>query len=211
MFWTVLQHAHWFEEFLRYVQAVPFSEQEWKDSGLNSSSPPVAAGRFFVRCRQSLAGRMQGFTGITRTRTRGGMNAEVSAWLGAIKGLPAVHARLKRVLVLNRPALDVIAGQDGPRTLFYLDPPYLHSTRATTGEYRHEMTEADHAALLDTLQSIKGRFLLSGYRSHIYDRAAERSGWRRTDFLIDNKAAGGGTKRQMTECVWANYPTPPLR
>ena len=38
--------------------------------------------------------------------------------------MPAVHARLKRVVVLNRDALDVIRTQDGPGTLFYLDPPY---------------------------------------------------------------------------------------
>ena len=51
-----------------------------------------------------------------------------------------VSARLRRVVVLNRPALDVIKTQDGPNTLFYLDPPYLHETRVTTSDYQHEMT-----------------------------------------------------------------------
>ena len=35
-------------------------------------------------------------------------------------GLAAVHARLRRVAVLSRDALEVIRSQDGPDTLFYL-------------------------------------------------------------------------------------------
>ena len=71
------------------------------------------------------------------------MNEQASAWLNAVDGLASVHARLKRVVILCRDALEVIRRQDGPKTLFYLDPPHLHSTRASTGNYAHEMDEAD--------------------------------------------------------------------
>lgn len=110
-----------------------------------------------------------------------------------------------RVVILNRDALDVIRQQDGPRTLFYLDPPYLHETRATTGEYEHEMDAEQHAKLLGAIAVIKGRFLLSGYHSGMYDRQAAEYGWRCHEFKIDNKAAGGKTKREMIECVWTNF------
>lgn len=112
-----------------------------------------------------------------------------------------MHERLKRVLILNRPALDVIREQDGEQTLFYLDPPYLHETRATTGEYMHEMSQQEHAELLAVLSQTSGKFLLSGYRSAMYDEAAAEHGWRRHDFEIANHAAGGAEKRRMTECV----------
>jgi DNA adenine methylase len=144
---------------------------------------------FFIACRQSLAGRM---------------NEQVSAWLNAIEGLPAVHARLKRVAILNRPAVEVIRQQDGPRTLFYCDPPYLHETRETTGEYAHEMTVEQHEELLETLAGVKGRFLLSGYPSELYDRWAQRCGWRREEKLIDNKASGKREKEKKVEVVWRN-------
>ncbi len=147
---------------------------------------------------------MKGFSGITKTRVRRRMNNEVSAWLTAVEFLPQGHARLKRVLILNRDALEVIRSQDGPATLFYLDPPYLHETRATTGEYLHEMSEADHAKLLGVLQSIKGKFLLSGYHSGMYDRAAAENGWRCHNFDMPNQAAGGKKKRRMVESVWCN-------
>ena len=61
------------------------------------------------------------------------MSEQASAWWNTVDGLANVHDRLKRVVILCRDALDVIRQQDGSRTLFYLDPPYLHSTRASTG------------------------------------------------------------------------------
>jgi DNA adenine methylase len=75
------------------------------------------------------------------------MNGNVSEWLSAVDGLADVHARLRRVLVENMPALQLIPRADTPETLFYCDPPYLHQTRASTDAYAHEMTEADHREL----------------------------------------------------------------
>ena len=45
--------------------------------------------------------------------------------------------------------------------------------------------------------------MLSGYPNSLYDNAL--TGWKRMDFAIDNKAAGGTTKRKMTEAVWMNF------
>ena len=70
------------------------------------------------------------------------MNEQASAWWTCVDGLPAVSARLRRVVVVNRPTLEVIGQQDGSKTLFYLVPPYLHETRATIEAYKHEMTES---------------------------------------------------------------------
>ena len=71
--------------------------------------------------------------------------------------------------------------------------------------FEDEMTEADHAHLLWALIDLKGKFLLSGYRSDLYDRIGEKHGWTRHDFDLPNNSAGGGSKRRMTECLWANY------
>jgi DNA adenine methylase len=205
-FWRVLRHPDQFPEFLRAVQATPFSEAEYGRALDGTGEYTAAVGRawaFFVACRQSLAGRMDTFAPLSRTRTRRGMNEQASAWLNAVDGLPAVHGRLKRVVILNRDALDVIRQQDGPNTLFYLDPPYLHSTRATTGEYAHEMTEFDHDALCATIAVCEGKVMLSGYPNEMYDKIL--LGWKRHEFELPNNAAGGESKRRMTECVWANF------
>jgi DNA adenine methylase len=214
-FWECLRDGIAFGIMRRQLEAMPFSEPDWiaagrpdEAEGYWARSPHAPVDRaiaFFVRCRQSMAGRMKNFPPLVRTRTRRGMQDHVSAWLSAVEGLPAVHERLKRVAILNRDAVDVICKEDGARTLFYLDPPYLHSTRATTGEYAHEMAEADHERLLITLRGVEGRFLLSGYRSELYDDCAAANRWKRHDFDLPNHAAGGGEKRRMTECVWCNF------
>ncbi len=212
-FWSVLACEVQFPRFLRIVEAMPFSGVLWEECRAILEYPvacddeAAAAAYFFVLNRQSLAGRMKGFTGITRTRLRRGMNNEVSAWLSAIEGLPAVHDRLKRVLILPpQSALDVIRKMDSPETLFYVDPPYLHETRATTTEYGVcEMDDAAHLELLRALRDIQGKFLLSGYRSPVYNHFAGASGWQRHDKQIVNQASGAKVKEVKTECVWTNH------
>ena len=213
-FWRVLRSPTLFSAFEREAQAIPFSEEAWQSSvdydGLCDSQDNDCVGcavAFFVRCRQSMAGRGKLFSPLSTTRTRRGMNAEASAWTGAIAGLPAVHERLWRVAITTRSAIDVIRQQDGPTTLFYLDPPYLHETRSKKGTevYRFEMTNEDHCVLLESLASIKGKFILSGYESKLYDDFARQCCWRLVKIEVPNNAAGGKVKRRMSECLWTNY------
>jgi DNA adenine methylase len=206
-FWATLRDPDLFPKFQLQMNATSFCEKFYEDaSAYQDCSPLTKAVAFMVRNRQSLAGRMRGFATITRRRTRRGMNEQVSAWLNSIEGLPEVHARLKRVLILNRSALDVIRQQDNPRTLFYIDPPYLHETRVTTNEYgQFEMTKRDHEELLDVLETLKGRFLLSGYHSPLYDKTALVNGWKCYEMKIHNHASGASDKPVMIECVWTNY------
>src|SRR3546814_11021941 len=65
---------------------------------------------------------------------------------------------------------------DGPETVHYVDPPYLPETRSDRTNrkgagfigYRHELTIADNAALLDALGALEGGVALSGYPSALY-------------------------------------------
>lgn len=208
--WKVLRSAA-FPEFVRRCEATPLARSTWEDAvemqemGEMAYNEVGRAWSFFVACRQSLAGRGKSFTPPTRTRLRRGMNGNVSEWLGAVEMLPEIHARLKRVFVENMHAPDLIRREDTPGTLFYCDPPYLHETRATTGEYEHEMTGEQHEEMLSALSGVDGKFALSGYRSKMYDLFAGIHGWKRRDFSLPNNAAGGEEKRRMTECLWYNW------
>ena len=205
-FWRVLQVEDQFSAFIRKVECIPFSQIEWDDAEhcvLPQSDPDVeAAVAFFVRCRQSRAGGFKDFATLSRNRTRRLQNEQASAWWNCVEGLKPVSDRLRRVVILNQPAIKVIQQQDGPATLHYLDPPYLHSTRASTGNYEYEMSETDHRELLATIKQCQGKVMLSGYPNDLYNH--ELNSWNRTDFEIDNKAAGGTTKRLMKESIWMN-------
>jgi DNA adenine methylase len=200
-FWRVLQDTEQFERFRLQVEAVPLARQEWEKAHEHRYGADAVA--FFVDCRQSLAGRMNGFTPITRSRTRRQMNGNVSEWIGAVEGLSAVHARLRRVVVENMPALGLIRREDTPSTLFYLDPPYPHETRASKDDYAFEMSVRDHQALLDLLRTVEGKVMVSSYPSPQYDEAL--AGWTRHTFNLPNNASGGKKKGRETEVLWCNF------
>ena len=206
-FWDVLKHEETFKLFQRILEATPFSEVEFGRAGdrqIPTQELDVeAAVAFFVRCRQSRAGSFKAFATLSQRRTRRRMNEQASAWLNAVEGLADIHARLSRVVILCHNAVEVIGQQDSERTLFYLDPPYVPSTRASAGNYEHEMTEAEHRELLDAIKLCAGSVLLSGSPNRLYDETL--SGWNRHDFEIDNKVAGGASKRKMIESVWCNF------
>lgn len=212
-FWRVIQCPASFVMFAEAVSKTPCCERFYEESAKRLEQPcerpdtkcVACALHFFICCRQSRAATFKGFATLAKTRTRRGMNELPSAWWTSIDGMPQVYHRLRRVVVLNRDAIECIRTQDGEETLFYADPPYFPESRATPNVYRHEMTAAQHTDLLTTLGGIKGKFMLSGYRNPIYDDAAEYHGWKRHEFELPNNAAGGDTKRRMIECVWTNF------
>jgi DNA adenine methylase len=207
-FWRVLRCPETFGRFRRVVEAIPLSRAEWDGAHAHcyGSDPVADAVAFFVDCRQSLAGRLKGFTSITRTRTRNRMSNDVSAWLGAVDGLADVHARLRRVLIENMDGVELIKREDTPNTCFYIDAPYVHGTRTTRDGYAFEMTDDQHVRLVDALTRIEGKAIVSMYHHPIYDVLHERHGWRlAAEIPIANHSAGGKAKREMTECLWTNY------
>lgn len=233
-FWDTLSMPGRFKKFVEMCEKTPFSTRSFeraerrlqqKRRGTRESDCLARAHAFFIINRQSRQALGTSFATMTRNRTRQGMNEQVSAWLSSVEGLPEVHAFLKQFVVFTTSAADgvkVIEREDGDRTLYYLDPTYLPETRAAKKAYgKHEMTVEDHERLLELLPKLNGRFLLSGYRSKMYDDAAKKHKWRRVDFEIDNKSSNKRTeateknakgkdvkvlrKEKKIECVWMNY------
>jgi len=103
----------------------------------------------------------------------------------------------------------VMARHDGRETLHYVDPPYVHATRGASGGgkaggtvapsagYAHEMTDADHARLLDAVLALRGMVILSGYGHPLYDAAL--AGWRR----VERETMADGA-RPRVEVLWIN-------
>jgi DNA adenine methylase len=208
IFYAVLRDAEGFPEFCRRANLTQFDEATWEEARAQLAGGVrdriTRAWALFVCCRLSLAGRMRAFTGMTKVRLRGGRGNEVNAFLGAVEGLPEVHARLRDVQVLHRDAVRVLQDYDVPGTFAYCDPPYLHATRTATRVYAHEMTEAQHRQLLDALLGLRhAKVILSGYASPLYDSAL--ASWRREEVSLANHAAGGKAKRRMIEVLWCNF------
>lgn len=204
-FYACLRDPNKFGALWRILDATPFGDAFWSEARNVDVTLVDRAVEFFVKYRQSRQGLGKCYATPT-TRTRRGMNENVSAWLSAVDGLPECHERLRRVEIRNMDAIAFIKQYDHPKALFYCDPPYLHETRNSTGEYGpHEMTRQQHGELLGFLTTLEGKFMLSGYRSDLYDTAASNFGWTRHERDVDNKASSAKSKERKTECVWVNY------
>jgi site-specific DNA-adenine methylase len=119
-------------------------------------------------------------------------------------GQPLFSRTTGPVVLENLAALQLVRREDGPGTLFYCDPPYLPRTRTARRAYGpFEMTEAEHAELLAVLRQAKGKVMLSGYPSALYDGAL--AGWNRHAFDVPNHASGARAKGRETEVLWCNF------
>jgi DNA adenine methylase len=196
------------DEFRRLLTLTPYSEAEFDHAIEPAENEIEQARRDFVRWRMSLGGRGDSFS-CTLHRIRRGMADVVSGYLSMIDGqLPAIIERLRRVQIICRPALEAIRTWDGPDTLIYCDPPYLHETRheGSRNVYGVEMSEQDHRELAAALNSCKAKVVLSGYPSILYDELYPS--WRTMTFDIANHAAGGRTKARKQEKLWLNWQEP---
>jgi DNA adenine methylase len=81
--------------------------------------------------------------------------------------------------------------------LFFVDPPYVACTRRMSAFYRHEMNDAAHLALLEKLKTVKGRVMISGYASALYDDTL--TGWQR---LTHRHYAAASGAKERTEVLW---------
>lgn len=104
---------------------------------------------------------------------------------------------LRGVQIENRPAIDLIERFNYPNVLIYADPPYVLSTRHGK-QYRCEMTDAEHIALLDALKVHKRPVIISGYENQLYDDVLH--GWHRD---VRNSRTQTGIQKQ--EILWMNF------
>lgn len=123
-------------------------------------------------------------------------------FMGWVEHMPQLTQRLRHVVIENLDALDLIKRSDAPGHLFYVDPPYVHSTRTalegrSSHGYRHEMTDEDHRALAALLHDVKGMVILSGYSSGLYTELY--ADWK---MVSQEHYADGGVLR--TEVLWLN-------
>ena len=172
-FFRVLRDDH--SELVRAIGLTPFSREELRLAcqPARNLSDLERARRFYVRARQTRTGLAQtsseGRWAHCVLTSRAGMAGAVSRWLGSVTALPEIAQRFHRVQIENAPALEVLQRYDTPETVFYLDPPYVHSSRGDASAYAFEMTDDDHIRLANLLSTIRGRVILSGYRTELYE------------------------------------------
>lgn len=185
-------------KLVEQIRLTPFAREDFNAAYSETEDPIERARRLIIRSFMGFGSN--GHTRVTGFRTNSNRSGTTPAhdWANYPDSLAAVIERLSGVVIENRDAKLVMANQDGPETLHYVDPPYVMATRTDpTKDYAHELTDADHAELLAFLDTLEGMVLLSGYPSQMYDDALP--GWTRVE-----RAALADGARKRTEVLWIN-------
>lgn len=210
-FFRVVASPEDFPRFYRCVAQLPYSRELYEE--YLRTWPAIhdqveQAIRWYYVARSSFSGLFGSSWGYAVHSNH------THAWHSAILNLPAVHYRLKTVMIECADWRDVLSRFNGAGYLAYCDPPYVPGTRKAGG-YAHELTVRDHQDLVETLLVYNGAVVLSGYSSDVY-RPLLDAGW---DYLaIDVVSSAAGRTRasglqgegkckqyqRRTEGIWRN-------
>ena len=204
--YKVLRDEVLFPQFAKMVELTPYSEDMRYEAkgklGNENLSELERAYWYYIFNRLSVNG-IGGFA--TNMLVRRGMAKSVSDFLSSIDRLPELHERLRRLVIYNRDALDLMDKFCQPNCFLYCDPPYVWSTR---GDTRYDIDQPDsfHEKFVDKCISSKARILISGYDNPIYKRL-EDNGFTKVSFDV-NTSDGNRTPKAKTEFLWRNYNPP---
>ncbi|GAB3380892.1 DNA adenine methylase [Spongiibacter taiwanensis] len=126
----VLQQPDTAAALERLLALTPYARDEFNLSYEPSECPVEQARRTLIRAHQGFgsAGATKHKTGFRIDSARAyGTSAHI--WAKYPRCISQFVERLQAVVIENKPALDVIDNHDRPDTLFFVDPPYVHSTR----------------------------------------------------------------------------------
>jgi len=202
------------------LENTPFARAEFKTAYDHSDDPVERARRMVVRSYMGFGSNAstalkptQGFRNNTSRKGRikeanktgfravSNLSGTTPAhdWANYPACMDAVIQRMRAVVIECRPAVEILQQHDGPQTLHYVDPPYVHSTRKERQQknYTHEMTDDDHRELAAVLHGVEGMVVLSGYPSDLYTELYR--GWK----TVSRRAMADGA-RERTEVLWFN-------
>ncbi len=186
------------QDLIEAINLTPYSRQEYRDAQQPAEDSLESARRFYT---WSWQGRGRGGVkepGGWRFMSRKTRGKTPCGDFDNTAHLWEVAKRLKNVHIENDDALKVIKRYDTEKTLFYVDPPYVQSTRgARWGKsgYVFECSDDQHQKIAEILHSVKGMVVLSGYDSPLYDYLY--SNWHKAE-----KATQKDSGMKVTECLW---------
>lgn len=186
------------EQLLSKLQSTPFCREEFNKAYEVTADPLENARRLVVKSLQGYGSKAYNVKTGFNSNAKKQHTPPPHNWVNYQQCLPAIIERLRDVIIENKNAVDLISFYDDPDVLFYIDPPYVMSTRNSGKCYLHEMTDEQHVTLAEYLHQVKGKVALSGYHSDLYDKLY-------SDWRLETKVTQDGNNNNKTECLWMNF------
>lgn len=189
------------ERLAREIYFTPYSREVYEMAYQKEPENDLEkAVLFYTRLNMGRGFRTQGEKVGWKLDIQGREKAYAAAdWCKIPEKIMEAAERLRGVQIENRPAVEVIQKFNFENVLIYCDPPYVLSTRCRK-QYRHEMTEEDHEALLEALLQHKGPAIISGYSSPLYEE-------RLKDWYREERINYAQNAQQRREVIWCNQKT----
>lgn len=190
-----------FEPLQSLIQSTLHSRKSHMDAHVMYENPHLftdlqKAWAFWVLCNQGRSGEIGRSWGNATTSDKCARAIDNKR----LRFTDSLEARLKYTQVDCIDAVELIKLKDTVQTFFYIDPPYVGSDM---GHYKG-YTQAHFETLLNTLQSVKGQFLLSSYPNRYLSDCAKQHGWYQKE--IDMPTMASATRKRKIEVLTANYP-----
>lgn len=189
---------HHLEEFIRYLKWILVAREEFerfKQENPETLTDIQRAVRFYYLLKSEYAARIDNPSFSIAVSSKPRFNL-----LRIEEELSAVHLRLSRVYIENRPYQTIFERFDRPDTLFYVDPPYFNCE-----DYYGKgiFSQTDFSILRNILNKIGGKFIMS-----INDTREIRDLFK--EFKIETvktsySAGGANKKKQVHELLIMNY------
>lgn len=186
------------EKLVAAIEMTPFSRDEFKTAYEKSTDPVERARRLVVRSFMGHGSNSHNRPTGFRRHSRQSGTSPCHDWRNYPPALLEIVERLQGVVIENIDASTLIQQQDSEETLFYLDPPYVLSTRDKGTDYNFEMNDQDHFELANLVNSLKGMVVLSGYPCDLYDKVLYK------DWYRSERIAMADGARERTEVIWLN-------
>lgn len=187
------------ERLAHEIYWTPYARKVYDDAfaGMPKDSLDKAV-NFYIRLNMGHGFRTNGEKVGWKNDVQGRERSYASQdWCNLPEKIMQAADRLRGVQIENKPAAELIQRFNYPNVLIYADPPYVLCTRHGK-QYRHEMDDKDQGELLDALLVHKGKVLLSGYDSDLYNDRLH--GWHREETTCYSQA-----RSKKREVLWMNF------
>lgn len=164
--------------------------------------PLERAVRWFYVLRSNFNGYLCSSPGGWNSSTKDENHGSAHAYHSSIDLFKALQSRFQHVMVDNRDFEVVFRRYDKPRTLFYVDPPYVDAERY----YEHPFTLQDHKRLATLLNSTSAYVALSYYPHPLLDELYPVNKWRRVTWETPKHSQRTKAVHDIaTEMLLCNY------
>lgn len=190
------------EELIRLICLTPWSREEYDNSFEKNEDKLEQARRTIVKsCVSRGACRLVYHNGVKFDKKYNGHRTcfiDILPDQIRFAAERLLHSKTGPVQIECKDAISLIEEYNREDVLMYLDPPYMREARNKNKIYKKEYYKKDHEKLIEVINAIKAKIIISGYESDVYNSGL--NGWHKD--TISSRDEANNIKNEV---IWRNY------